>query len=184
MERKETIVLSYVSMLLGLLALIYGFAVIVENNTDWLFNLGIFAITILVSIFILLLVMSMSKKRQEKMTGVYISYSGNDEDSALQLINSIKQRIVIQGEKDIKPGANIEKEVKRYIKESSLCFVVIGQKVSPQQKIEIKEMLRQDKQIIPVRISNEVKIPSNLRNTKSVLLSEFVVSNSKKPQKL
>lgn len=165
--------MAYISMLFGFLALIYGFAIIIEKEPRWLINLTIFTITIVVSIIILLLIMKVQRERQKSRLGVFVSYPEGQEKAVDMLKEKLASEHVIEGERVIRPGDNIEKEVKRYVSKSSVCFVLISNKISRQQKIEIREITRQKKRVIPLLLSSDVKMPASLKNTKSALLSEY-----------
>lgn len=172
MNKAKTLI-SYIPMLFGLLAMVYGFAVIVEKDAGWQLNFFIFSVTVVVSTVILLLIMRVQRERQKAQIGVFVSYPEGEGDAVEMLKRKLTNRLVIEGELAVKPGENIEHEVKRYVGKSSICFVLIGDKVSQQQKIEIKEIIRQKKKVIPIRLSPDVKMPTSLKNTKSILLSDF-----------
>ncbi len=107
---------------------------------------------------------------------VYVSFSFRNIQTAEQLANNIKGLPVKIGTTDIKGGELTDLAVSKLIKNSMICFVLLGEKVSVAQKYEIKEMLRMEKRIIPILINPSSEIPYNLRNINPVLYTDFMKS--------
>ena len=105
---------------------------------------------------------------------VYISFTYKDLETAKSLTSNIKGIPVKIGTTDIKGGELTDLAVSKLIKNSMICFVLLGEKVSVAQKYEIKEMLRMEKRIIPILINPSSEIPYNLRNINPVLYTDFM----------
>ena len=174
MKKKVLAIFAYVQMFFAVVAVICGLIFVATTKEDWLYTLFIYIITILASVLVFFLFRAINNKNDSGNKNVFISYTSDDEAIAIRIKDKIPASRVILGEKDIPPGVNIEQEARRYIANSSYCFILIGHKMSPQQKYEIKEMLRTNKKIIPIKTSSEVKIPSNLKMTKSILVTDYL----------
>lgn len=103
----------------------------------------------------------------------YLSFSSSDgalvDEIARKL--SITERVISSN--DISIGLPIQDVVKKNISLSSCCFVLIGSKLSEEQKIEIKEMKQQGKRIIPVLLNEDSVLPASLKQYKSITINEF-----------
>lgn len=107
---------------------------------------------------------------------VYVSFAYKDLETAEKLAMNIKGLPVKRGATEIKGGEDTNLAISKLIKNSMVCFVLLGEKVSPSQKDEIKKMLDMEKRIIPVLITPSSEIPYNLRNINPVLYNDFMKS--------
>ena len=107
---------------------------------------------------------------------LYLSFTYKDMETAKTVANNIKGLPVKRGLLDIRGGSNIDLAVSKAIKNSSICLVLLGGKIEPAQKYEIKEMQRMHKRVIPIMITESSEVPFILSKVKPVLFKDFMKS--------
>lgn len=151
--------------ILVIITIIYGLclgylikSLSIENNiNDLLAYIG----TILSIVICLVICLSLHKKRY-----VYVSYTKSEyTEEAFEKIKAIyKKRILVTVLDGMEPGDCLYDSMTMKIRESNFCIVLIDKELSSFQKKEIKEILRQNKKIIPILVSKEAKMPKLLSN--------------------
>ena len=162
--------LYYIVLIVIVLAIIWilYFANIIPQSF-LVYTTTISVITTLMALWIEILRYHLRNKQD-----VYLSYSYNDQDTADQLANNIKGVYVVNGTTGMNGGESTDLATSKKISHSFMCFVLLGDKVTPAQKYEIKEMLKKNKRIIPILKGPSSKIPYNLCHVQPVLLDDFI----------
>lgn len=137
-------------------------------------SLYVYSITSISIVGIMVCWVEFLKHSIKKKKYVYVSFTFKDMERANLLAENIKDFPVIKGSTDVEGGVNTDKVVSKYIKNSFICFVLLGDKVGAAQKYEISEMQKMRKRIVPVLITPSSKIPQNLSNIKAVLFDDFM----------
>ena len=146
-------------------------------NAMRVLEIGVFAFGVLISIVIFV---SYLMSKSHKFKKVYVSFpiDMKEEVDKFRDTNLLTPDL---GTESLEAGRKVETEVKKKIANSSYCFVIITNYLSPVQKKEIKEMKHQCKEITPILIDGS-KAPTQLNDyvpihVDSSNLSSLVVGN-------
>lgn len=137
-----------------------------DANTRQLFIIIITVINLLVAI-VSFVATYKSRSRY------YLSFCSSDGVVVDEMIKNFSKMERVISSNDISIGLPIQDVVKKNISLSSICFVLIGSKVSEEQKIEIKEMKQQGKRIIPILLNEDSVLPASLKHYRAIKIDEF-----------
>lgn len=102
----------------------------------------------------------------------YISYGLDANGIADRLKRILKSNYEIIEFSDFVPGDNIQQCINKKIKKSSICFVIIGKRISPFQREEIKQIAKYSKRIVPILIDENVHCPHQIRGYVPLMLND------------
>lgn len=102
----------------------------------------------------------------------YISYGFDAIDIAARLKREIKGNYEISDFSDLVPGDNVQQCINKKIKKSSICFVIIGKRISSFQREEIRQIVKCSKRIVPILIDENVRCPRQIRGYVPLFLND------------
>lgn len=164
----------YIFIIISLLVLVYAFIDVIRTNDDWLRDLTLYSLSVAIASIIMIVIVNYKRSKSISRKKFYISYSEDNKEQASRIITLLPSNAVINGISNLYPGENMENIVPAYVKNSDVCYVLLGNRISHVQKKEITIMRNFKKLIIPVLLDENVNIPQNLRDKKYIFYDEFV----------
>ena len=173
-KRKIQDIIFVLIVCIAVVVISYALTVIVSSNPRWYQDLATYSVAVTALSIAMSIVVYIAKENKEKNTKIYISYSEEYAQEARRIVNLLQRESRIYSASHIYPGANIYETVPHYISECSVCYVILGNKISTFQKNEIGFMRHQSKIIIPILLNSDVKVPQYLRDKKPISYADFV----------
>lgn len=167
---KKNIITKNVAVFIAFVIAIYEF-IFLWQTINWdsskLWGILAFVVSVLAVFFLITTYLMSLRYRQKKY---YVSFPIELKESVdnLRLKNNISPDY---GTDVLIPGIEFKDEIRKKISRTNICLVIISRKVSQLQKIEIQEMKKQKKQIIPIQ-SGDAYIPNVINNITPLIVEE------------
>ena len=174
MEKQIKNILFYSIITISIGVIIYAMTYIISTNPSWFKDMAIYSMAVTITSIVMMVIVWISKHRQEKGSSIYISYSEDYVSQARRIVNMLQRKFTVYSASHIFPGSNIYDTIPAYIGRCQTCYVIIGKKMSTMQKYEIATMVSSKKNVIPVLLSTDIKLPQNLRSRKPILYSDLI----------
>lgn len=167
---KQNIIIKNVAAIIACIIAGYEFITLWKTITwDGSKLWGIIAFAASLSVVAITITAYLMSSRYKQKT-YYVSFPLElkvDVDN-LRSINNIS---ITYGTDSLIPGSDIKTEVRKNLSRCNVCLVIISKKVSSLQKIEIQEMKKMRKHIIPIR-NGSTYMPNTISGITPIVVDE------------
>lgn len=171
MKKKNRIV-SYLAAILSILSVAVSFQSMDLNDVfkiDWSI-MSWMLLAIAVFCILSAILSSYLMMQRHRILNVYISCPHYGEKEIMKLKETMNSENVVLST-DVPVGTD-EKEIKKLISRSHVCFLAVGHLFSTAQKEEYKEMRKQGKNVFLVAIDEKGDMPGPLRDRKPLYIND------------
>ena len=163
---KNDKIISSISIMAGLISIIYVFTQYLELNTKYLLLITGVLASLLGAIISVLFGYIIKKKAKAK---VFISYSSRDKEFAIKLMNDLNKNYIqsFTDENSIEIGDNIQEALEKKIQQTNIVIVIITENYNKSEwvKKELEFAKKNKKTILPV-LADKTSLPEEIENIK------------------
>ena len=164
-------IMILIEMIAVVVSLIVAFNIL--SGYDWgISDLSSILISILAAFITCVIAVAYLMMQSHRIKYGYISYGSDANEIADRLKRKIKGNYIISDFSDLVPGDDVQKSINKKIKKSSICFVIIGKRISQSQREEIRQIAKYSKHIVPILIDENVHCPHQIRGYVPLLLND------------
>ena len=142
-------------------------------SSELLFYLS--GVVISIGIIVSMIVCLKLPKKQHTLSVVYVSFPFDINSSTVKLVKKAYTGFpFIYSDEIIIPGDNYQQIVDTQIKQVGVCFMFVGENLTPRQKYELLRLKQNGARIIPVIEQPTIKIPQVIQNYQPISLEQFL----------
>lgn len=174
MKKIVSDIIIVVEVVAAVLILVYAMKDIINSDQTWYNDFAVYCVAVTMTSVLMSVFLYFLRRRNLGKKKIYLSYSEDDKDKAERIEGILPKETTVKSSTYIYPGDNLDEIIPNNISSSNICYVLIGDKISALQKYEISKMRKQNKLIIPILLSEDMKVPQNLRDIKPVTYDAFL----------
>lgn len=142
-------------------------------SSELLFYLS--GVVISIGIIVSMIVCLKLQKKRLTPSVMYVSFPFDIDSSTVKLIKKAYTGFpIIYSDEIISPGDEYQEIVDTQIKHVGVCFMFVGDNLTPRQKYELLRLKQNGAKIIPVIEQSTNKIPQAVQNYQPISLEQFI----------
>lgn len=128
-----------------------------------------------IGIIVSMIVCLKLQKKRLTPSIMYVSFPFDIDSSTVKLIKKAYTGFpIIYSDEIISPGDEYQEIVDTQIKHVGVCFMFVGDNLTPRQKYELLRLKQNGAKIIPVIEQSTNKIPQAVQNYQPISLEQFI----------
>lgn len=128
-----------------------------------------------IGIIVSMIVCLKLQKKQPTSSVVYVSFPFDININTVKLVKKAYMGFpILYSDEIISPGDKYQQLVDTQIKHVGVCFMFVGDNLTPRQKYELLRLKQSGATIIPVIEQPTIKIPQAIQNYQPISLEQFL----------